>query len=115
MSERLDWAHERLASSEVGPTVITVAGQQTTGLDRHGIQQIRIDRALMLAQQSFGTESAIFVLRDNDQLLVAASAGPLCSNRAWAGSLSAVVTLQPGAVVIRIRIRLRPGRREPRQ
>ena len=100
MSERLDWAHERLASSEVGPTVITVAGQQTTGLDRHGIQQIRIDRALMLAQQSFGTESAVFVLRENDQLLVVASAGPSCSNRAWAGSLSAVVTLQPGAVVI---------------
>ncbi len=100
MASRLDLAHERLGANEVEPTVINVAGGQTTALDRYGIQQIRINRALALAQQSFGTESAVFVLRDHDRLLVVASAGPSYENRAWAGSLSAMVALQPGAVVV---------------
>ncbi|TFD10730.1 GAF domain-containing protein [Cryobacterium sp. TMT1-66-1] len=94
MAARLDLAHDRHGSNMVSPVQITAPPEVEAGVESH------FDPVLALAQQSFGTESAAFVLRDHSGLRVVASAGPTGVNPARSDSMSATVVIQPGALVV---------------
>ncbi|TFD08905.1 GAF domain-containing protein [Cryobacterium sp. TMT1-2-2] len=99
MAARLDLAHDRHGSNMVSPVQITAPPEVEAGVESH-LRETRFDPVLALAQQSFGTESAAFVLRDHSGLRVVASAGPTGVNPARSDSMSATVVIQPGALVV---------------
>ncbi|MDJ0349361.1 hypothetical protein QMK22_08530 [Cryobacterium sp. PH29-G1] len=100
MAERLHQAQTRLDRAGIRPAAIDAPGVETDDTNEPQIRDTRFDRVVALAQQSFGTESAVFVLHDHARLRVAASAGPTAGNLAWADSMSATVVLQPGALIV---------------
>lgn len=76
--------------------------------------QVRLDHIVALTQQSFGTASAAFVVKDADRLRVRSSAGPVSNDLVWADSISAIVVRSTGAVVIPdIRVDERVRQRAP--
>ena len=97
IAARLDLAH--LGPNRARPMPITAPHEVETG-DEPPLRDTRFDAVLALAQQSFGTESAAFVLRDHSGMSVVASAGPTGDNPARSGSMSATVVIQPGALVV---------------
>ena len=88
------------------------------GLIRRNISeiQIRLDHIVALTQQSFGTASAAFVVKDVDRLRVRSSAGPVSNDIVWADSISAIVVRSTGAVIVPdIRVDERVRQRAPGQ
>ncbi|SDN79831.1 GAF domain-containing protein [Cryobacterium flavum] len=99
MAARLDLVRDRHGSNMVSPVQITAPPEVEAGVESH-LRETRYDPVLALAQQSFGTESAAFVLRDHSGLRVVASVGPTGVNPARSDSMSATVVIQPGALVV---------------
>ncbi|MDJ0376633.1 GAF domain-containing protein [Cryobacterium sp. PH31-L1] len=99
MAARLDLAHDRHGSNMGSPVQITAPPEVEAGVESY-VRETRFDPILALAQQSFGTESAAFVLRDHSGLRVVASAGATGDNPTRSDSMSATVVIQPGALVV---------------
>ncbi len=99
MADRLDLAQDHLGPNKARSLPITAPREVEAG-DEPRVREARFDPVLALARQSFGTESAAFLLRDHSGLRVVASAGPTDDNPAGSDSLSATVVIQPGALVV---------------
>jgi hypothetical protein len=100
MAARLDQAQDRSGAMGVDPTLLALSHREVTPTITPHRPATRYDHVLALAQQSFGTESAVLVLRDHAGLRVLAGDGPADEGLAWADSMSALVVLQPGAVIV---------------
>lgn len=62
--------------------------------------QTRLDRIVALAQQSFGTSSAVFAVQDQDRLVSRSNAGPKATNENWSDSLAAKAVRSHGAFIV---------------
>ena len=88
----------QLGSTDAPPRTAPIRGGDQRRL-RRGCDT-RLDHIVALAQQSFGTASALFAIRDSNRLQIRSSIGPALPTPAWSDSMSAMVVRARGAVIV---------------
>jgi hypothetical protein len=101
MSGRLDVVQRSpypvpLGSTEAPPRSVPTVDQRRI---KRGCDT-RLDHIVSLAQQSFGTTSALLAIRDSARLQIRSSTGPALTGPAWNDSMSAMVVRARGAVIV---------------
>ncbi|WP_104082983.1 SGNH/GDSL hydrolase family protein [Cryobacterium sp. Y11] len=87
-----------LGSTQAPQRPVPIRGEGTGQIERG--RDARLNHIVALAQQSFGTASALFAVRDRASVHIRSIAGPSLCGPAWNDSISAIVVRARGVVVV---------------